>query len=264
MTDLYARTYPLDGIEILSRGKGGDGRTVEAYAAVFDTPAEISDQHGRYREEIDRAAFNRTISHGIDRVGVFYHHGMTLHGTPSDLGSVPIARAVEVRADKRGLLTVSRYNGSALADAVLEAIRNGDITGYSFRGRIIRSVDSQGRPLSGRAPRIRGGELPLIRRVELGLAEYGPTPTPAYETAGVVAIRTAAELAADIGGLDGATRTELIRLLSGTPIAASPETADPERDSGAEDSRDAHSVRHNRIALALARLDATRKGIRNG
>ena len=30
---------------------GGDGRTVEAYAAVFDDPAEINDHEGHYIED---------------------------------------------------------------------------------------------------------------------------------------------------------------------------------------------------------------------
>src|SRR5690349_1314009 len=37
-TTTFTRSYPLDDIRIRS---GGDGRTVEAYAAVFDTPSEI-------------------------------------------------------------------------------------------------------------------------------------------------------------------------------------------------------------------------------
>src|SRR6185436_5043621 len=164
----YDRMWDLDDIEIL---RGGDGRTVEAYAAVFDTPTEIKDQHGHYMEVISRSAFNRAISHGIDRVGFFYHHGMTLHGTPSELGSVPIGSPVDIRADGKGLRTVSRFNKSQLADGVLEAIRAGDIRGYSFRGRIFQS--NPAKP----ARQVRGGELTTVTRTELGLTEYGPTPT---------------------------------------------------------------------------------------
>lgn len=180
----YARSFALDGIEILRAGKGGDGRTVEAYAAVFDVPTEITDQHGHYNEVIARSAFNRQLGLGIDRVGVYYHHGMTLHGTPSDLGSVPIGSPLDIRADGRGLRTVTRFNKSPLAESVLEAIRNGDVRGYSFRGRIYKSNPT-------RIPRVRSGSaLPTVTRTELGLAEYGPTPTPAYAEAGIMAIRS--------------------------------------------------------------------------
>lgn len=240
----YARSWALDDIEIVRSVDGGDGRTVEAYAAVFDTPTEITDTHGHYNEVIARTAFRRTLEHGIDRVGVYYHHGMTLHGTPSDLGAVPIGSPVSIRADGRGLRTVTRYNRSDLADSVLEAIRNGDIKGYSFRGRIYKSSPS-------RVPRARGGALSTVTRTELGLAEYGPTPTPAYADAGILAVRS--------------TLTEIREQLVSLTSAISPSTPlDPDGDAtpdlgpGAEDPRDAHSVRQRMLRLRseLARMES--------
>jgi len=179
---LYSRNFSLDGIEILRAADGhGDGRTVEAYATVFDVPTEITDGQGHYLEVIDRSAFKRTLSHGIDTVGVFYHHGLTLHGTPSDL---PIGSPLNISPDARGLRTVTRFNRSDLAEAVLEAIRSGDVKGYSFRGRIFKSNPS-------RVPKVtRSGGLATVTRMELGLMEYGPTPTPAYQDAGILAIRS--------------------------------------------------------------------------
>lgn len=246
----YQRDWALDDIQILSRAKGGDGRTVEAYAAVFDVVQEIHDQHGDYREKNHPAAFNRTLSHGINRVGVFYHHGMTLHGTPSDLGSVPIALPVDIRADGRGLRTVSRYNRSALADSVLESIKNQEIRGYSYRGRIFRS-DPQ------RVPRVRRGqELPLVTRLELGLTEYGPTPTPYYQDAAITAVRAADTLAA----LPVEERRELIRILSTTTPDAVPVVgATPESTGlGAEDPHDVHSDRLRHLRLRSETAFATR------
>jgi HK97 family phage prohead protease len=246
---MFDRSWDLDDVIIRS---GGDGRTVEAYAAVFDNAQEITDRHGHYMEEIDRTAFNRTLSHGIDRLGVYYHHGMTIHGTPSDLGSVPVGRAVEVRPDKRGLLTVTRYNRSDLADAVLESIRNGDIRGYSFRGRIIRSNPS-------RPPRIRpGGKLPMWRHLELGLTEYGPTPSPAYAGAGILAVRSAGLVAA----LDEAKQL-ITDLSSVTPQDSADDPATPDVGPGAEDPRDAHSGRLRQRHLALKRAMRER-GIQRG
>lgn len=224
----YDRTWALDDIEIV---RGGDGRTVEAYAAVFDTPAEINDQHGHYYEVIHRSAFNRAISHGIDRVGVYYNHGMGLDGRPAALGHVPIGSPLDVQADGKGLRTVTRYNKTALADAVLEAIRSGDIRGYSFRGRIFQS-----NPM--RVPRSANGALPTVTRTELGLAEYGPTPTPYYADAGILAVRSAQVLAADLLSLDDTARADLLRIVAAStprdPEADANATPDP--GPGAEDS----------------------------
>lgn len=186
----FARSWAVDDIHILRAADGyGDGRTVEAYAAVFDTPTEITDQHGHYYERIDRTAFNMQLGLGIDRVGVYYHHGMTIHGTPSDLGSVPIGSPVDIRSDNKGLRTITRFNTTPLAESVLDAISHGDIKGYSFRGRIYKSSPS-------RVPRAtRNGKLATVTRTEMGLTEYGPTPSPAYMDAGILAVRALQMLA---------------------------------------------------------------------
>lgn len=251
MNYLYNRTFALDGIEICR--SAADGRTVEAYAAVFDTPAEIHDRYGDYMETIARSAFDEAIARGPQHVGVFYHHAMTMHGTPSDLGSVPIGSPVEIRADGRGLRTVTRYNKSQLADSVLEAIRNGDIRGYSFRG-----------PIHGSNPRrvakARPGQpLPSVTRTKLGLIEYGPTPVPAYTDAGILAIRSAEAIAAHLAALDDEARAELIRMLAATPPSGDQEPyAPPATGPGAEDQPARPSVRQSDIARAIRAGRVTR------
>ena len=243
----YRRVYDLDGIEILSRAKGGDGRTVEAYAAVFGVRKEIHDQHGDYIEENDPAMFNRTINNGaVKRAQVLYNHGFDARGKSGGLPTVPIGHPVEIKADKRGLLTVSRYNFSEFADTVLESIKNGDIRAQSYEGPIYRST-----PM--RVPKVRrGGPLPVVRRLEMGLKNYGPTPTPYFEEAEITAVRSAVEIAEEVARLDAEQRDELIRALSTTP-GWDPETAailaTPHRGPGAEDSRDTHSVRQHMIRL---------------
>lgn len=230
----YERSWPLEGIEIQ---RGGDGRTVEAYAAIWDTPAEVNDQHGHYIEEIDRAAFTRDITRSRPQGGrdywltqCFYNHGADLHGQPNAIMSVPLGSPLDIRPDGKGLLTVTRYNKTELADSVLEAIRAGDIRAQSFRGRIYRSNPE-------RVPRPRGESLPTIRRMELGLSEYGPTPSAIYAGAAIVAVR-AEQVAQALAGLDPDERAHLIRMLSpGTPeedLPAEPVASVPELD--AEDS----------------------------
>jgi len=237
----YARSWALDGIEILRSGKGGDGRTVEAYATPFDVLTEISDRHGHYNERIHRSAFDRQLGRGLAGIGVYYHHGLTLHGTPSDLGSVPIGSPVEIRPDGRGLRTVTRYNTTPLADAVLAAIDNGDIRGYSFRGPIYKSNPER---IPKARPGASGSALPTVTRMALGLIEYGPTPTPAYADASIVAVRSMIEQA-----------------LASTPLRLGGDQemplAPPDRDQAAEDQPPSAgpSVRHQLLRLRAAVRD---------
>lgn len=241
MADTFDRTYALDDIEIQ---RGGDGRTVTAYAAIFDTPTPIKDQHGEYHEVIARTAFTKTLVERSKRVGVFYNHGKNpLTGSPDSMLSVPIGTPLEIVADDRGLRTVTRYNRSPIAEQVLEAIRDGQIQGMSFRGRIFQSSPS------GRVPRrAPGGALPTVTRTELGLIEYGPTPFPAYEGAGILAVR-AVDIAATIGGMSHAERRELAELLRGhssdldEPDADENDVSATSHEAGTGESRTAHSGR---------------------
>ena len=189
----YFRTYELEDIHIVRAAQGdATGRLVEAYATAFNSPAEIHDFEGHYVEEIDPSAFNKVLADigrsrsGFGKVKVMYNHGMTIMGTPSERGSMPIGRAMEIRPETRGLLTLTRYSETPFADEVLENIRNGAITAQSFTGRIVRS-DPQLRRGDKHYPR--NGQLPKVRRMELGLKEFGPTPFEAYSGAEIVGVR---------------------------------------------------------------------------
>lgn len=180
----FTRSFPLEDIKIRS---GGDGRTVEAYAAVFGQEAPISDGDGRYKERLDPASFNKTLADKGTRFSVLYNHGMTIYGTPSDSGSMPIGTPLEVRADSRGLLTVTRYNNTPLGEATLEAIKSDSLRAQSFAGAFVRS--DKAKPRGGfRADAT--GVLPLVTRQEINLREYGPTPFPAYSDAAIMGVRS--------------------------------------------------------------------------
>jgi HK97 family phage prohead protease len=181
------RAYSLLDIHIRS---GGDGRTVEAYAAVWDSPTQISDQHGDYLEQIAPTAFNRTIANRGDKPWpVLFNHGLTLHGTPSERGTMPIGVSVEPpRADARGLVTVSRYTPGELADEALEAIRSGAITAQSFSGRFVQSDKKTPR---GGFRAASDGTLPLVTRTEIAMREYGPAVFAAYPEAMITGVRAA-------------------------------------------------------------------------
>lgn len=274
---VFMRSYPLEDIRILSRANGAeysDGRTVEAYVAVFDSPAEIVDGQGHYMETIDRSAFNKAIndsrpqgSRQVWRTGVFYNHGMSLHGTPSDKFSVPLGSPLDIRVEDRGLLTVTRYNSTSVAEEILEAIRSGDITGHSFTGRIVRSNPE--RPPSRRGfQRSTAGSLPDVRRLELGLREYGPTPFPAYVDTAVVGIRSMlASLPAflsatrmddpTIDGLDEEPAEEGVEEPAGSDTSATEQEGEAVTDEPPDDGHSSRSSLLQRIAAAKI----TRPGI---
>jgi len=204
---IVERSFELEGIEV---NRSGDGRTVTAYAAVFDQPAMVVDPliaRGPYLETIARTAFNKSIGDGAaHRARVLYNHGKTNEGQTSERYSQPIGTPLEVKADGRGLLTVTRYARTPLADETLELIREGAITGQSFRGAVINYAERSA--ASGLT----------VQLTELGLREYGPVTFPAYTGAEFVSIRSASDLMSAVADLTDEQRAELAALL------ASPDT----------------------------------------
>jgi phage head maturation protease len=187
------RSYPLEDAHVVTRAEGdGSGRLVEAYCAVFGEAAEIHDHEGHYEEDIDRTAFNKRIADvqrsraGFGLIKCHYNHGLTIHGTPAERFSLPVAVPKHISAESRGVLTRSFYMDTPLGNEVLEMWREGAITAQSFTGAIIRSSPELRR---GERHRPRGGQLTRVRRLELGLKEYGPTPFPAYSGAELVGVR---------------------------------------------------------------------------
>ena len=199
------RAVPLADLDV-------KGRTVTAYAAAFDSPASVYDPQftpARHLESVARSAFTRALNAGAGaKAKVLFNHGKTIDGTPSERYSMPIATPVEVKADGRGLLTVSRYANTLLADEVLELIRNESITGQSFRGPVYNYAE-------------RGG---IVELTECGLREYGPCPFPAYADAEIVSIRSAADLMGAVEDLTPEQRAELARLLSSSNTSNNPDT----------------------------------------
>jgi HK97 family phage major capsid protein/HK97 family phage prohead protease len=220
------RYVPLDDIQIVPRAKGGDGRTVVAYAAVFNTPTYIRDQDGEYEEQIAPEAFNRSLAERGRSIGVFYNHGRTLLGTPSEMASIPLGSPAEPpRADGKGLLTVSRYNTTDIARNVLDAIQNGDITGQSFTGVFLRSE-----PDDGPWFRSRDGGLTLVTRQEIALIEYGPTPIPAYAEAAITGVRSKETAMPEARESINLT----INLGDGSPVATAERVREPAAEAAPE------------------------------
>jgi HK97 family phage prohead protease len=187
------RDYPLEDLHIVRSGDGGDGRTMEAFAAVFNTETEIRDFEGRYLEVIEPAAFNKRLAdlqrsrQGFGQVKVLFNHGCDNDGKSAERFQMPVAVPVSIEASTRGLLTRSRFVNTPLGDEVLELVRSGAVTAMSFQGRIVRSTPP--RQKYGRYAPDSSGRLTTVRRMELGLHEYGPVLFPAYEGAGINGVR---------------------------------------------------------------------------
>jgi HK97 family phage prohead protease len=246
----FTRLYPLEDIHIIRSEQGGDGRVVEAYAAVFGQEAEIHDHEGHYLEVIEPTAFNRALDHASRARGgfpgsvkVLWNHGRDLSGNPSDRFSMPIGVPVHIQAEARGVLTRTRYSETPLADEVLENIRNGSITAQSFVGPIMRS-DPQLRR-GGRHRPDSTGNLRTIRRTELGLRDYGPVLWPAYSGAEILGVRMSTP------GQFGPDPDE--EHDPGTAPDEAPATGDP------LDPEDQHSARYHQHALYLLRAKEQRE-----
>lgn len=234
---IVTRTFSAE----LEVNRTGDGRTVTAYAATFDDPYLVVDHNGprpgvldRYQETIDRSAFNMAIGRGTNAVTVLYNHGLTATGAPSSDFSIPLGTPLDIRPDGRGLLTVTRYDRSQLADTILQGIIEGSIRAQSFRGAIYQSA----RPVRG----VDG--MMVVKRMQLGLAEYGPSPLAANTNAAMVGVRGSELLTIDPQDLTDEDRAELRALLedldgstvlddddTGTPPASPTPTAGDTSDS---------------------------------
>jgi HK97 family phage prohead protease len=188
------RDYPLEDLHIVRSADGGDGRTVEAFAAVFNMETEIHDSFGDYVEVISPTAFNKRLSDlrrskaGFGGVKVIFNHGRAPDtGAPVEKWMLPCAKPVSIEATDRGLLTRSRYFDTPLGNEVLQLISEGAITAQSFVGKCVRSEPQLAR--YGRYRPDSSGRLPVVHRTEVGLREYGAVIFPAYEGAEVLGVR---------------------------------------------------------------------------
>jgi HK97 family phage major capsid protein len=189
MTDeLHSRVMPLDD------GTSVSGRTICAYAAVFNRWTPIHDQDGDYEERIAPGAFAAGLAQRGDRIFSVYHHGRNLDGSPSAENSVPYGTPVVSREDHRGWYTETLVNEGPDGDRLLAAVRNVDpatgkraLGGLSFTGIFLRTTPPK--PPGGYRRDPATGRLPQVTRHEILPIEYGLTPMPAYPEAEVVGVR---------------------------------------------------------------------------
>jgi HK97 family phage prohead protease len=174
-------------------GDGGDGRTLEGYAAVFNKRARIRDLQGDFDEEILQGAFKRTIAR---RMPVLQFD----HGKDPRIGGTPIGKIDALAEDSRGLHVRARLFTHPDVERVREAIAERAISGMSFRF----SVGQGGDHWSHRAEDV---DLRQIAEVE-DAPELGPVVFPAYD-------QTSVSVRSLLSGLSADETRELVHELAG-------------------------------------------------
>jgi HK97 family phage prohead protease len=147
----------------------GDGRTLEGYAAVFNTPARIRDVTGDFEETILPGAFKRSLA---ERMPILQWD----HGKDPRVGTVPIGSIDALSEDSRGLHVRARLFDNPVVEPVRQAIEGRAVRGMSFRFGVPAG----------------GDEWPTRdkRNVrDLDAYELGPVAFPAYD-ATTVSVRS--------------------------------------------------------------------------
>lgn len=188
----------LRAAEFRAEGDAGDGRTLEGYAAVFNTPTRIMSWEGEFDEQIAPGAFKRTIR---SRTPVLQFD----HGRDARTGSLPIGTIEDLHEDDTGLFVSARLFDNDLVEPIRQAIEGNAVSGMSFRFAVAeeRWTDAQGAKVNAGEldqllwnPGERGPLLRTIVRVD-PLFELGPVVFPAYESTSVGVRSLLAQLTPD-------------------------------------------------------------------
>lgn len=179
-----SKSRELPGFQIRSfdfeTDLAGDGRTLEGYAAVFDSVSRISDWMGDFDEVIRPGAFVRSLA---TRTPVLQFE----HGRDARVGAVPIGSIEDIREDARGLYVRARLYDNPVVEPVRQAIEGRSINGMSFRFSVPKGGDKW-TPMDKRSDGISDADFREILHTDT--REIGPVVFPAYDdtTVGVRAL----------------------------------------------------------------------------
>jgi len=231
-------------VEFRASSEHSDGRTLEGYAAVFDTPTRIDSWEGTFDEIVAKGAFKRTLN---ARTPVLQFD----HGRDARTGSVPIGAIQDIREDEHGLFISARLFDNTVVEPIRQAIEGGAIDGMSFRFRVVRDEwrDNDGKLVKPDElldllwmPGDRGPLQRTIKEVEL--FEAGPVVFPAYE-ATTVGVRS---LLADLTEMErGALLRDLANELRQPNVEPDPEVTPTPADAPSDPVE-----RHSDVPAATA------------
>lgn len=226
----------------------GDGRTLDGYAAVFDSVTLIDSWEGRFKEQIAPGSMRKSFRESPPVIQFD-------HGSHPLVGSIPIARLDSIAeetdaelAPRGGAHVIGTLHDNWLVQPVRDAIASQSIKGMSFRFSVIREEwhDAEGRKITKPEElqdllfRSWYEDLPedeLLTRTlkELRVPELGPVVFPAY-TETSVGVRSQV---IDLSRLDDPQTRSLLaqavlladRLESESEGDAAPQSTDPERSA---------------------------------
>lgn len=173
-----------------------DGRTLEGYAAVFDSPSRIDSWEGSWDETIARGAFKKTMK---KRTPVLQFD----HGRDARTGSVPIGSIEQLSEDDTGLFVLGRLFDNPVVEPIRQAIEGKAIDGMSFRFQVAREEwrDADGKKLkTEQVFDLLWAGVEGIQRTILEvdpLYELGPVVFPAYDSTSVGVRSMLAQLQGD-------------------------------------------------------------------
>ena len=162
-----------------------DGRTLEGFAAVFDTETVIDSWwEGRFREVFRKGAFAQTIVE--DRQIIQFDHGMNF----TEPGEKPIGAVETLEETDEGLHIRATLRDTWDVQPVRDAIADGSVSGMSIAFRVREEKITEGD--------LDTGELDLREVLNVQLFEAGPVTWPAYPTTTVQVKNKVLEQSSDI------------------------------------------------------------------
>lgn len=156
--------------DFLFEDRATDGRTLEGYAAVFNTPTRIAAVGGDFEEVILPGAFVRSLA---QRTPVLQFD----HGKDPKIGGVPIGSIESLAEDEQGLHVRARLYDHPDIERLRQAIAGKSITGMSFRFQVPKNGDTWTK---------RSDDALELREIrDADIHELGPVVFPAYDSTSV-------------------------------------------------------------------------------
>jgi phage head maturation protease len=232
-------------------GDGGDGLTLDGYAAVFNRVTIIDSWEGRFKEQITPGAMKKSFR---EKPPVIQFD----HGRHPMVGSIPIASVRTIQEDVDPVLApdggahiIARLHDNWLVQPVRDAIASNSIDGMSFRFSVVREewFEANGKRINDEEKlrdllrrswyeEVPDEELLLRSLRELKVPELGPVVFPAYADTSV-SVRS--KVTIDLGRLHDPDQRSILARAVLLADAAEAESEDSETPPTTDDrSADVH------------------------